>query len=142
VNFTHWITALRDFEFLSSFRITMLVSHLEQLQEMVGYAGYIEVDSQLWLEENTTGYDHDVAAQLAGVLISFWQAHEKSGESAQAISAVCGHFVYFVREISPNFLIVRFARNEKLPAVRQQMAAIFDLVEPAEIPLCPGSLSR
>ncbi|NJR42932.1 MAG: hypothetical protein HC767_09985 [Akkermansiaceae bacterium] len=62
-----------------------------RLRTLNGLVGYIEVDSQLLLVENTTLSSDDKAVSLAGLFISFLGAYKAAGRDVKSIAIAAAH---------------------------------------------------
>jgi hypothetical protein len=109
----------------------------EKLRTLNGFAGYIEVDSQLALVDNTTLSGDEKAIHLAGLFIGFLDAYKVAEREVKSISIACGTSVYIALAIPTGYLIVQMSREQKLLGVRRALAAItaksFDSTVPAAV---------
>ncbi len=97
-----------------------------QLVNLKGIVGYIEIDNDLRLIENTTFSSDQKAADLAGVFISFFNTYQASHRDVRTISIACGTSVYVGVGLPSGYLVVQMNRDQKLIGVRRAITEIVD----------------
>jgi hypothetical protein len=98
-------------------------SHLKSL---TGFIGYVEIDKELRLVENTTLAGDDMAVQLAGYFINLLIAYESAGRTVKTIAVACGLSVYVSLKTPNGYLIVQMDRQKKLVGMRRALTSIIN----------------
>jgi hypothetical protein len=101
--------------------LSYISNHLRTLN---GFVGYIEVDNELRLVENSTLTGDEKVTQLVGLFISFLRAYEAAGRNVKTIAIACGTSVYVGLTLPTGFLVVQMARHRKLAGVRRALISI------------------
>lgn len=102
----------------------MLSNKSNHLRSLNGFIGYIEIDKELRLVENTTLAGDDMAIQLAGYFINLLMAYESAGRMVKTIAVACGTSVYVSLNLPNGYLVVQMDRQKKLAGMRRALTSI------------------
>ena len=96
------------------------------MRSLSGFIGYIEIDQELRLIENTTLAGDDMAGQLSGYFINLLVAYETAGRTVKTIAVACGLSVYVSLKMPNGYLIVQMDRQKKLVGMRRALTTIIN----------------
>lgn len=91
-----------------------------------GFVGYIEIDKELLLAENTTLFGDDKAMELSSHFIHLLMAYQGAGRTVKTIAVACGTSVFVSLNLPNGYLIVQVERLSKLAGVRRALNSIIN----------------
>lgn len=103
--------------------LSYISNHLRLLS---GFIGYIEIDKELRLVENTTLFGDDKAMELSSYFIHLLLAYQGAGRTIKTIAVACGTSVYVSLNLPNGYLIVQMERLGKLAGMRRALNSIIN----------------
>ena len=102
----------------------MSVSITSQLSNLKGYRGHAEISIDFQLLENLTTQTSEVIAEICGVLIGYLKVQATTMDPVISVSVVYDAHVFYIRQTTRGYLLVKFSRNEDLSDLSNSLSVI------------------